>query len=639
MNPVKLKKLINDPYNYVSGLTPDKIAKILKYLSDFYYNSGKSLVPDVTYDMIKDLLEEKNPDHPFLKIVGAPIKKDKVPLPFPMASLDKIKPNTDILDNWKKEYIGPYSLSDKLDGVSALLYMHGTRLKMYTRGDGMKGQDISYLIPYVIKSHKIPKNTAVRGELIISKKNFETIKDKMANGRNAVAGLVNSKTVRKYIANITEFVAYSIVYPRFKHHDQMKKIKLFGLTVVNNKLCKDITNNKLSELLIKRRKESVYEIDGIVVIDSSSAYELAEKNPKHGFAFKQVLTDQVAEVTVLDVLWSTSKDGYIKPRIKIQPINLVGVTITYATAFNAKFVSDNKLGPGATVKLVRSGDVIPHIMKVLTPATSGKPKMPKISYKWNKTKVDIIVRDIHGSQKDVMVVKKMRHFFKTLSIKYLDEGILTLLVKNNINTIRKIITANENDFSCISGLGKKIYKNIQDEITKGIKNAKLETFMSASQKFGRGFGVRRIRMILKKYPDILNKKWSEEDTLEKVLDIKGFDEITAKQFANGLSNFKKFYKSINEVIDLTHITKIVKKKKSLNKFVGQTVVFTGFRDKKLEEYIENEGGKVSSTVSSNTTLIVYADDSKMNGSKLKKGTKLGVTLMKKSVFMKKYKPY
>ena len=94
-----------------------------------------------------------------------------------------------------------------------------------------------------------------------------------------------------------------------------------------------------------------------------------------------VLSEQVVEAKVLDVLWTPSKDGYLKPRVRIEPVNIGGVTIEYATAFNADFVEKNKLGVGAVIQLVRSGDVIPHIMAVISQAT--KAKMPDLPYEWN----------------------------------------------------------------------------------------------------------------------------------------------------------------------------------------------------------------------------------------------------------------
>ena len=129
----------------------------------------------------------------------------------------------------EKKYPGPYTLSDKLDGVSALLVKKDDKLNLYTRGNGSEGQNISYLIKYVLpknfKITNIENNMAVRGELIISKNDFEKVSDKYSNARNAVAGLVNAKNFSKELAKITKFIAYSIVYPEYKQEDQMKKLK------------------------------------------------------------------------------------------------------------------------------------------------------------------------------------------------------------------------------------------------------------------------------------------------------------------------------------------------------------------------------------------------------------------------------
>ena len=99
---------------------------------------------------------------------------------------------------------------------------------------------------------------------------------------------------------------------------------------------------------LKGWKELEYEIDGIIVANDE-IYERTEKNPKHAFAFKMVLSDQVAEAKVLDVIWTPSKDGYLKPRIRIEPIFIGGAEIRYATAFNGAFVRDNKIGIGAVI--------------------------------------------------------------------------------------------------------------------------------------------------------------------------------------------------------------------------------------------------------------------------------------------------
>jgi NAD-dependent DNA ligase len=172
--------------------------------------------------------------------------------------------------------------------------------------------------------------------------------------------------------------------------EQMKLLKKYKFKVANYKVVDKLNYEFLTEYFEKRRNKSDYEIDGIVVFDNSRPYENVQGNPDYGFAFKVLLEEQKAEAIVEDVEWNVSKDGYIKPRIRIKPVKLVGTVITYATAFNAKYVVDNKLGPGAVITIVRSGDVIPDIVEVIKP--SKEPKMPDIAYKWNKTKVDIIVK-------------------------------------------------------------------------------------------------------------------------------------------------------------------------------------------------------------------------------------------------------
>lgn len=634
-----IKKLENDPYNYANKLDIDDLVEILAGLSHFYYNTDTSLVSDDVYDILIEVLSNLDPTHDFLKEVGSKISKDEVQLPYFMASLDKIKPDTNILESWLKKYSGNYVISDKLDGVSGLLHKTKNKLKLYTRGNGEYGQDITHLIPYVFSKNidftDLPVGAAIRGELIISKADFKTISATYKNARNAVAGLVNSKTIRQNVANVSIFVAYSVIHPKLKAQDQMKQLKKWKFETVFNKTIKKIDNNSLSKLLIDRRENSKYEVDGIVVYDNSTSYTLPKTNPKYAFAFKTVMTDQIVEAKVLDVEWNCSKHGYLKPRIRISPVHIVGVDIEYATAFNAKFVNDNVLGPGATVKLVRSGDVIPHIMEVLKPASSNKPKMPDIPYKWNKSGVDILVKDIHGACKDSISIKKIATFFTVLGVKYLSEGLVTKFVDNGYNSIVKILKANKTDLYEIDGFGKTIIDKIYTNITEAFKTVTMIKLMAATTIFKRGLGQRKIKLIFNEYPDIMNQKWNTETMIEKLVLIDGFDKITANQFVDNLPEFKKFLLDLEKVADLKHITKpnTTKKITTNQTMKDHKIVFTGFRDKDLESKIEEKGGKVNSSVSKNTTIVVYADKS---GSKYQKAILLNLKTMTKDQFIKKY---
>lgn len=118
-----------------------------------------------------------------------------------------------------------------------------------------------------------------------------------------------------------------------------------------------------------------------------------DKNPEYSFAFKSNLLLDEAEVVVNGVEWNVSKDKYLKPIVKFTPVNINGIIIKQATGFNANFIVKNKIGIGSIIKIQRSGDVIPHIIAILKVADNNEPLMPDISYKWNKTNIDIIIDD------------------------------------------------------------------------------------------------------------------------------------------------------------------------------------------------------------------------------------------------------
>lgn len=631
--------------DFIEKLTARKLEKILRDLSNEYYNTGKLLLSDEIFDYLKDKLKEKDSNNDFLHEVGAPVEtKEKVKLPYSMGSLSKIKPSTQELDKWKLNYHGLYVVSDKLDGISAQLYITKNKIQLFTRGDGEYGQDISHLINYLFDTEKIAHikkkitdEISIRGELILSKNNFASVKDKFKNARNAVAGFINAKKIDKTLSKMVEFVAYTVITPEMTQEEQMKFLKSCELIkkVVKYHIYDSdkLTNENLSKYLEKRRKESEYEIDGIVVFDSSRVYEHTIGDPEHGFAFKAIMSDQYAEALVIDVLWNASMDGYLKPRVQINPINLVGVTITYATAFHAKFVEEHKLGPGSVIKIIRSGDVIPDILEVLKPSLTGKPKMPDTKYIWDKNHVNIMVKDKHkGEYANIIKAKRMDHFFSEIGVKNLSIGILTKLVDNNYDNVISILEADKNELSKIDGLGKNIVNKIFENINEAMKKATLEKIMSGSHVFGTGVGERKIKQITKAIPNILEIE-DKNELKELVLNINGFSDITANKFVNNLNKFKIFYEQLKEIYNFEHKQQGVHNKNGI--FNGKKVVFTGFRDNQIKEYIENMGGTVSSSVSSKTNMLIYADTEKTH-SKLTKAKELNIEIISKSEFIKKY---
>jgi NAD-dependent DNA ligase len=626
-------KLSENPLPILKSKTEDDIANILRKVSYEYYKGTPVLTDDI-FDIIVDYLQKKNPKHPVLKEIGAETFGKKVELPYFMGSLDKVRENESALEKWKAKYSGKSVVSDKLDGNSALLVVKDSKYKLYSRGDGALGQDISH-ITHLIKN--IPKgltNYAVRGELIISKAKWKVLyeKGKGANARNAVAGVMHSSKPDSELVEAVDFVAYEQIDPRVKLSTAFKSLKEMGFSVVYNEeiTSKELNMENLSKILMKRRTDSAYDVDGIVIFHDAEYPIVKGKNPDYAFAFKSILTHEEAEVIVKEVEWNASKDGYLKPIIKFDPVVLAGASIQKATGFNAQFIEKNVIGPGSHIVIIRSGDVIPHVHKILSKASSNKPSMPlpPVEYEWNDTHVDILLKD-KSDDADVMV-KRMIYFAKTLEMKGVGPGIVERLHSNNINTFKKFINVKVEDLLKIEGFQKKSAEKVVSEIGESIKKANCLTYMVASNLFGRSIAEKKLKLILENFPKIPEGYKPSETELSKV---EGIGSITAKQFLEGLPLFFEFMKELGQdCIPMIKEEKVVSSKKSLE---GLIVVFTGVRVKELEQEIEARNGKVGSSVSSKTKVVVAKDPSEITG-KVKAAKDLDIPVVTVEEFRTKY---
>ena len=603
-------------------------------LANILYRNFQPIMTDNEYDILEDYIKEKYPSNKDVSKIGAPVEKNKVTLPYHMASMDKIKPDTNALTKWIKKYTGPYVLSCKLDGVSGLYTTEGKTPKLYTRGDGTVGLDISHLIPYL----RLPKTKGVviRGEFIIPKSIFETkYKIKFANPRNLVAGIINHKTVSETARDI-HFVSYEVIKPVLKPSEQMDFLGTLNIERVlsKNETKSTLTNELLSDTLIEWRESYTYEIDGVIVIDDK-IYPRKSGNPEYAFAFKMVLSDQIAEAKVVDVIWSPSKDGYLKPRVQIEPINLGGVRIEYATGFNGAFINDNKVGIGAIIELIRSGDVIPHIRKVTVPAEEAK--MPSVPFKWNDTHVDVLLEDIQGDE--TVKEKVITGFFRGIGVEGLSSGNISRIVQTGIDSVPKIIKMSIADFLTVEGfkekMASKLYNGIQDKLT----NASLVTIMSASNLFGRGFSEKKLELIMESYPDVLLSKENNTEKIRKIAAIKGMAQKTAEAFVERIPDFIEFIKEAGLNNKLTKSAIQIQTQKQQidesNTLFGKTIVMTGFRDTDIQEALKNVGAKLGSSVSKNTFVVLVKDLSEDTG-KAADARRLGVSLMTPEVFKEKY---
>ena len=641
-----LKEINDNPNSYGNYTDIDILVQVLFKFNEAYHSTDKPLVTDQVYDILYDALKKRDPENDFFKKIGAKIKikKEEVKIPFPMGSLSKIKPDTGFLDTWLKKYKGSFVVSDKLDGVSAQIYNDPKLgLKMYTRGEmtdeGNIGQDITDLIKYIDcgSIDNIPKGTSVRGELIINKKDFEKANTKYKNIRNAVIGIVGTKKdLDVEFAKLIKFMTYSIIYPEYKQEEQMKLLEKYKLHIVQYKIKKSIDEDFLKEYLIKRRKESDFMIDGLVIVDSSASYTVPIGYPEYAFAFKMVLDDQFTIAKVKNVIWEPTMNSFLKPVVEIYPVDLVGTTVTRATAHNAKTVVDNKINIGAEIKIIRSGDVIPYIMEVTKPAKEASA--PKIPHKWNETEVDYVIdyeQKISQEVKDIVQQKIILHFFRKIGVKYLSEGIIAKLYEEGYTTIAGIIGAPEEDLYEIEGLGEKSITKIYKEIYDKLDKLELFQFMAASH-MDRGLGERKIKEIINKYPNIMNEKLDRDDFIEKIKNVDGFSDKLAERFVDNFKYFKKFFKEVNDVYDLSHLLKVKKVEKQGDLFKDKSICMTGTRDKEIIDFIEKNGGKISTSVSSKTHLLIHADDADKSSNKFQNAEKYKTLVISVSEFKKKY---
>ena len=623
------KDLCADPITYLKSVSKEKAVLLLKEASQHYY-AGTPVIPDDMFDILQDYVYSLDPT---LKEVGATPLIGKVKLPYWMGSLDKIRDDPKALEKWKKKYTAQVVISDKLDGNSAL-YVNG---KLYSRGDGHQGQDISHILPYIKGIPKtvlspdlaVPKDLAVRGELIISNKDWST-KGVGANARNAVAGVMHSKHPNKELATLVEFVAYGQLNPPVSPLEGLENLSRLGFSTVHNSVhdSTKLTMDYLSDILLDRREKSPYALDGIVITSNSVYPYIVGTNPSYAFAFKSLLTHTTAEVIITCVEWNASKDGYLKPLLHFEPVVLSGAKIQKATGFNAKFIKENVIGPGSKIVIIRSGDVIPHVVRVISPSSNGEPAFPKSNWDWNPTKVDIVLKEV--SIDSSVVIKRLTHFASTLDIAGVGPGVIEKMYKHGVDSIKKLINISVDDLLKMDGFKEKSAEKIVGEIKASVSKATCITYMDASNLFGRSIGIKKLKVILSAYPSITT---GYVPTLEELEDIDGIAGITAVQFLNGLTEFFKFMKDAGlpcksdapkPVVDFA--------KRSL---VDLTVVFTGLRDKELETEIEGRGGKIAAAVTKKTTVVV-AKDVKDKSSKIKSATELNIPVVDLETFKKNY---
>jgi len=645
-----INKLEKEPHTEGLKLDIKLLERLLIKAIHTYYNTNKPLLTDTTFDILETILKEHNPNADIFKTIGAPIAnaEDKVKLPYYLGSLDKVKPGEKVLTKWLKDNEGSILISEKLDGLSCLLVIEkevgieNLKMKLYKHGDGYEGQEITNLLENVNisktklnmkeieKRLSIHKHIAIRGEIIIKNNVFDTKYIKMyPKARSLIAGIVNSKTPNSKIVKDIDIVFYEWIAPdTLKYEEQFKQLENIGVLCANYKVFSSLTETQFPELLMDFKKESLYEIDGIILSNNSKSHKrVTSGNPKYSVAYKMALDDQIAITTVINVEYNISKHGTLAPRIQYKPITIKGDNHQYTSGFNMKYIVDNTIGPGTEIQIIKSGDVIPYIYKIIK--ASSNPQMPDetIKWHWNDTHVDAIVDDMETNS-DVRV-KRIISFFSVMKIAGVGEGVVNKLVNAGYEEIRTILDLTPDVMARIDGFQLKSATNVYNSIHKVLDvEQPLERVMMASTIFGFGLAEKKFKLIIDAIPNFL-EKWKKQMVLkEDILKIDGFSDKSNEVFFKGMPKFIEWLKLYSMIKLKVRTNSDGSGNESVDgsKFKGMIVVFTGVRNADIEKIISDGGGVIGSGITGNTTLVV-AKDITENSGKIKTARAKGIKLM------------
>jgi NAD-dependent DNA ligase len=575
----------------------------LKRKCDIAYERGEPIMSDAEYDAMfgDDASAMQN----------ANVSKDGVALPVWMGSLDKTRSEKSLESFLKRMDKAPsFVVSCKLDGISALYDPFQKRL--YTRGNGIVGMDITRFLKYINIDPKILRmDVYVRGELIMPKKTFETkYKTEFKNPRNLVAGQFSRKQMNKSILKDVYFVPYEIIVPseklqpspsqQFETLDSSKNLMLWE-TIPNS----DVTVNYLTDILEKWERTSKFMIDGLVLAVNLPYVRIAGGNPKHAIAFKRETDIDQRETTVTGVEWNVSKWGVLVPTVIVKPVEISGVTISKLAGHNAKYILDNKIGPGAKIICVRSGDVIPYILSVVK-ESPHEIELPSSTW----AGVNLMAED----EDDAVEIKTLTTLFVGLGVK--DVSLKTfekMYVDCHLTTFPKMLNCTKRDLSRVFGdkTTEKILDRMYELKSKPIDVPKIVGY---SGVLGYGLGVKRVEKLLEDLGDIY-----KIPSKNRVIRVEGFSEKTAEKVVENYSMMLKFL----DLCVSNGLKFASKKKKNPNVL---KVCMTGFRDKSLEDACI-----LSSSVTKDCDYLVCKDKTKESG-KTKKAKQLGVKIVSKDEF-------
>jgi DNA ligase (NAD+) len=596
---------------------------------------------------IKRLLERYEELQLQLPRLELPKRERNAKLPFVLRSLDNLFMGEGDVSAWAHKSTGQtYVVSTKMDGTSALYH----RGRLYTRGDAVMGRDISHVIPY-LNLPDIPDDIAVRGEIVIAKKLFDT-KYKGQKGthgghrrvnRNSVSGALGSinHIDPVFLADLT-FAAYEIINeanPQASPHNQFQALKEAGFETAYNTEMKTVDDESLSTLYHELLSDYIFEIDGLVVHVNRPYVRELSKNPEYVKAFKEALDCDTAVTEILDIEWNPSQYGYLIPTVIYTPVVICGVTMGRATAHHAKDVVKLGLGPGAKIEVIYWGKVNPRINKVLEPV---EPYLPQVPYKWlNETHVVIDKDALDGEDLDLLKtvqVKRIHSFLVKIGAKGMGETTVEKIYDEGHTSVADFINLHVED---VAFLGATASKNVIKAIRNSLESITVPVLMAGSKVFGKGLGAKKFTKVLNAHPSFASERLSSAQYVALFKSVEGFAQKSAELAAEGMDEFWTFVEQeipsdIYEIIIDNTIAALDDKEAGGHvEIEGKQICLTGFRNRDISDFITKNGGTLQSGCNTHTDILLRSTSSYTN-KKTEYAEDRGITIMDQDEFKEKF---
>lgn len=649
-----------------------ELRETIEYHNKKYYDDDEPEISDFEYDMLSNELKNLEKQYPELitkdsntQKVGGHVKKGfkEVEHEVPLQSLQDIFDFDELIEfdnrikKQSEELNKPtkYVVETKIDGLSAALkYENGILVEGATRGNGLIGEDVTENIK-TIKTipHKLkePINITVRGEVFISKKDFEKMNEDrllneqplFANARNAAAG-----SLRQLDSNITAsrpldiyiFNVQKIEGKEFNsHYEELLYLEELGFNVNPVKIPCDTLEEAINAInkIGEDREDLTFGIDGAVVkVDNLSLREdlgSTAKTPRWAIAYKY--PPEKRETILRDIICQVGRTGVITPMAILEPVSVAGSTISKTTLHNEDFIKEKDLRIGDTVVIQKAGDVIPEIVEVKKEKRTGNEKefnmpttCPVCGAQAVREEGEAAIR-CTGIECPAKLVRNIIHFVSKegMDIDGLGENLVEQFIdKGLIENIADIYTLTFEDIASLKKNGTKFAGNL----VNAIQESKNRPFYKLITALGiRHIGTKSAKTIAKHFKTIENLMNAE---IEEIAELDDVGQIMAE-------SIYEFFKQ-DQTIDL--INKLrdagVNMKEDQNeiedtRFEGLTFVLTGslenYTREQAGEIIEKLGGKVSSSVSKKTSYVLAGEEA---GSKLTKAQSLGVTVITEKEF-------